>query len=125
MQLKSMRFTIPILFSSQLLLFLRILGRFSNHSCDKALWDRLCVVCEEYVTNFFKYGRKNQSKPFCWFRVEFKKKQIYGLFSDPGGRFNPKEHVGESPGLRLMTQLLQCRYRWQHNRNYFRIKMVT
>ena len=125
MQHESMRFTIPVLFSSQLLLFLRALGHFSHRICDKMLWDRLCVVCEEYVTNFFKYGRKGRSKPCCWFRIEIKGKQVRCLFSDTGRRFNPIEHIGKSPGLRLITQLLDHRYRWQHNRNYFYIKMVT
>ena len=120
-----MRFTIPVLFSFQLSLFLRILGRLSHHSCDKLLWNRLCVVCEEYVTNFFKYGRKPRSQRLCWFRIAIKKQQVRCWFSDAGRRFDPIEHAGESPGLRLMTQLLPVRYRWQNNRNYFYIKMVT
>ena len=120
-----MRFTIPVLFSFQLSLFLRVLGCLSRHICDKLLWDRLCVVCEEYVTNFFKYGRENHSQRYCWFRIEIKKHRIRCLFSDAGKRFNPIEHVGESPGLRLITQLLPGCYRWQHSRNYFAIKLVT
>ena len=87
-----MRFTIPILFSSQLLLFLRALGRLSRRLCDKMQWDRLCVVCEEYVTNFFKYGRQGRLQRYCWFRIEIKGKQIRCLFSDAGKRFNPIEH---------------------------------
>ena len=125
MQHESMRFTIPVLFSFQLSLFLRILGRLSHHTCDKLLWNRLCVVCEEYVTNFFKYGRKRRWQRCCWFRIEIKKHQVRCLFSDAGRRFNPIEHVGESPGLRLITQLLPGHYRWQQGRNYFYIKMVT
>ena len=120
-----MRFTIPILFSSQLLLFLRALGRFSSRICDKMLWNRLCVVYEEYVTNFFKYGQKGRFQRYCWFRIEIKGKYICCLFSDAGKRFNPVEHVGKSPGLRLITQLLPGHYRWQQGRNYFHIKMVT
>lgn len=117
-----MRFTIPVLFSSQLMLFLRFLRRFSRRVCNKAIWDRLCVVCEEYITNFFKYGRKCRLQHLCWFRIEFGQQQIRCLFSDAGRRFNPIEHVGESPGLRLITRLLSNRYRWQNNRNYFCIK---
>ena len=120
-----MRFTIPVLFSSQLLLFLRALGRFSNRFCDKMCWNRLCVVCEEYVTNFFKYGLKDCPQRYCWFRIEVKRRQVRCLFSDGGRRFNPVEHVGKSPGLRLITRLLGHHYRWQNNRNYFCIKMVT
>ena len=120
-----MRFTIPILFPSQLLLFLRALGYFSNRLCDKMLWNRLCVVCEEYVTNFFKYGRQAYSRHHCWFRIEIKRNQIRCLFSDAGRRFNPIEHIGKSSGLRLITQLLDPHYRWQHNRNYFYVRMVT
>lgn len=117
-----MRFTIPVLFSSQLLLFLRLLGRFSRRVCDKKMWDRLCVVCEEYVTNFFKYGSKCRWQRLCWFRIDVKEQQIRCLFSDDGQRFNPIEHVGKSPGLRLITQLLGNHYRWHNNRNYFCIK---
>ena len=54
--------------------------------------------------------------------VEFEQQQIRCLFSDAGRRFNPVEHIGESPGLRLITQLLHNQYRWQNNRNYFCIK---
>ena len=117
-----MRFTIPVLFSSQLMLFLRFLRRCSCCVCDKMMWDRLCVVCEEYVTNFFKYGRKCRLQHLCWFRIDVEKQQIRCLFSDAGRRFNPIEHVGESPGLRLITRLLCNQYRRQNNRNYFCIK---
>ena len=120
-----MRFTIPVLFSFQLLLFLRALGRFSSRVGDKMRWNRLYVVCEEYVTNFFKYGKKGCSQRFCWFRIDIKKEGICCMFRDAGRRFNPVEHVGESPGLRLITRLLDNRYRWYRNRNYFCIKMVT
>lgn len=120
-----MRFTIPVLFPSQLSLFLSVLGRFLSCVQDKMVWDRLCVVCEEYVTNFFKYGRRESLQRFCWFRIEVRGRQIRCLFSDAGNRFNPVEHVGKSPGLCLMTRLLPNGYRWYHNRNYFCIKVGT
>ncbi len=120
-----MRFTIPVLFSSQLMLFLRFLRHFSSRICDQMMWDRLCVVCEEYITNYFKYGRKCRLQYLCWFRIEIGERQIRCLFSNVGWRFNPAEHVKEGLGLRLITQLLTHQYRWFHDHNYFSIKMIT
>lgn len=119
-----MRFTLPVLFPSQLLFFLRILNAlFLRHICDKMKWYRFYIVCEEYITNFFKYGRKRHSLCFCWFRITIEENQIGCLFKDAGMCFNPEKYVPNCLGLRLMTQLLVSRYRWCRGCNYFCVKL--
>lgn len=120
-----MRFTMPVLFPSQLLVFLRFLGYFFSHAYDKMAWNRLYVVCEEYVTNYFKYGRKDLLQGFCWFCIDVRQKQVCCMFSDAGKPFNPEKYADKSPGLCLVTSLLHNRYRWYRHRNYFCIKLVV
>jgi len=93
--------------------------QWSSRCCSDEVYKKFCIVSEEYVTNFFKYARKNATQS-SWFIGKSDRKCFIGGFYDNGLKFNPFEKVSEGLGLRLMTSLLGCRYRRMNGFNCFR-----
>ena len=88
----------------------------------RAQGDRLYVVCEEWFTNYLKYGNSEKC-PTCWIRIQKYKTFFYITLINNGVAFNPFICQEGSVGLRLMTKLLKTKYRRFQKKNIFEINL--
>ena len=124
MQVPSMSLFFPIIGISFFRFTFKCFRSVYFRSLIKEDWDRLYIVCEEFLTNFFKYGKRKLFH-FCWFTFLFKKEKLVFVLFYKGARFDPRNIRQMTLGLKLMTSLLDCKYRYWKNRNYFCITTKT
>ena len=86
---------------------------------DKEIFQKFYIVTEEYITNFFKYG-KGKLEQVCWFIGQKLGNTFVGCFLVYGSPFNPFDVYPNAIGIRLMTALFYSRYRYLNGFNCFR-----
>ena len=104
------------------------LSVFFNALYEGCLGKEVCqkfyIVSEEYITNFFKYGKK-KSDQVVWFVGQEWKDKFVGCFLDNGDPFDPFDVYSNAVGVRLMTALFYSRYRRLNGFNCFRFYIST
>ncbi len=84
----------------------------------KSQWKRLYIVLEEYITNFIKYGKIDKTDK-CWLRMQRYGDKILVCLMDNSKAFDPFVANTNALGIRLMTGLLESKYRRQRGMNVF------
>ena len=98
--------------------------QWCSRYCNDEIYEKFCIISEEYITNFFRHVKRN-SVQLSWFIGGGDEKSFMGSFYDNGFAFNPFKKAMDGIGLKLMTSLLECRYRYMKGFNCFRFYVVV